>query len=177
MPGILRYGNNTNLPTTTAWDQTIRAGACEQEPAASLVPYLSLDAGSNSTGEDLSVTLAESTEGILYWYLGNETMEVSYDDPTVLEIINGNTSFSNSSNIYQMPSANKWIYLVVESTLAVPHPIHLHGKCNPIFQIWLSPNFRLSSFQDMTFTSWPQAPGLMPLQVPPLTPQIHLAGM
>ncbi|KAI9688106.1 MAG: hypothetical protein M1822_001612 [Bathelium mastoideum] len=125
--GIVHYGSSTGTPSTTAWDQTIRAGACEQEPASSLVPYLSLDAGSSSVTEDLDVTVAVNSSGFFKWYIGDETMQVDFGDPTALQIVNGATNFSAASNVYQLDTANEWVYVIVETTLAVPHPVHLHG--------------------------------------------------
>ncbi|KAL9075426.1 MAG: hypothetical protein Q9157_004028, partial [Trypethelium eluteriae] len=128
--GIVHYGSSTGTPTTTAWDQSIRVGACEDEPAASLVPYLSLDAGSSSYSPDLPVTVALDDDltdlTVLKWYIGSETMQVDYDDPTVLQVINGNTTFASSSNVYELNTANEWVYTIIETVDAVPHPIHLH---------------------------------------------------
>ncbi|KAL9084162.1 MAG: hypothetical protein Q9165_008210 [Trypethelium subeluteriae] len=126
--GIVHYGSSTGTPTTSAWDQTIRAGACADEPAASLVPYLSLDAGSSSYSPDLPVSVEEDDDAtVLKWYIGSETMQVDYDDPTVLQVINGNTTFANASNVYELSTANEWVYTIIETVDAVPHPIHLHG--------------------------------------------------
>jgi len=37
------------------------------------------------------------------------------------------SSFSNTSNLIDLPDANEWIYLLIETSIPVPHPIHLHG--------------------------------------------------
>jgi FtsP/CotA-like multicopper oxidase with cupredoxin domain len=29
--------------------------------------------------------------------------------------------------VIELPTADEWAYVVVESTLGIPHPIHLHG--------------------------------------------------
>jgi len=46
---------------------------------------------------------------------------------TLLQVYDNVTSFSNTSNLLNLPSANVWAYIILKTTAAAPHPIHLHG--------------------------------------------------
>jgi FtsP/CotA-like multicopper oxidase with cupredoxin domain len=52
---------------------------------------------------------------------------VDWADPTLLQISENQTSFTESNAVIELPDAGKWIYVAIETTLPVPHPIHLHG--------------------------------------------------
>jgi len=56
-------------------------------------------------------------------------MVVDWDNPTLSQIVNGTTTFDSSTAVIELSNvtADDWAYLVVETTLGVPHPIHLHG--------------------------------------------------
>ena len=54
-------------------------------------------------------------------------MVVNWTDPTLMQILNGETSFADSNAVIELPDAGEWVYVVIQTTLAVPHPIHLHG--------------------------------------------------
>lgn len=124
--GILHYGSSDGTPTTSVW--TYDSSDCAGEPAASIVPYLSLDAESPAaSSDDLTVTLGRNTNNLYRWYIGGTSFDVDLSDPTSMQVLNGNTSFSNSSAVIELATADEWYYLIIETTLAVPHPIHLHG--------------------------------------------------
>ena len=65
-------------------------------------------------------------------------MEVAWTNPTLQEIYEGDTTYSAQSNLYRLPEANVWTYVVIETSVAESHPIHLHGKTPP------PPHFPLS---------------------------------
>lgn len=54
---------------------------------------------------------------------------VDWSTPSLLQISRGNgtANWSPSENVYLLPDANKWVYWVIDTTLQIPHPIHLHG--------------------------------------------------
>lgn len=68
---------------------------------------------------------------IFQWYVGNETFAAEWDDPTLLQIYNNNSTTDfypyNTSNFVLLPEENEWSFFVIELALAIPHPIHLHG--------------------------------------------------
>lgn len=133
--GIVRYdSSSTSDPTSTAYDSN---GECVDEDSSDLVPYVSQTVGDvtgGDTGDDLNVALG--TSGNLFkWRIGSTSMEVEWADPTLLQIYNNDTSWNASEAIIELDTADEWVYFVIESTLAVPHPIHLHGKTHirPIY--------------------------------------------
>jgi FtsP/CotA-like multicopper oxidase with cupredoxin domain len=54
-------------------------------------------------------------------------MIVDWQDPTLLQVLNGNTTYATSNAVIELPNADERVYIVIETTLGVPHPIHLHG--------------------------------------------------
>lgn len=116
--------DSTSVPTTTGY--TITESDCSGEPYASIVPYLALDASATGTvSEDRQVNVAANAAGQYKWAIGNTSLLVAWDDPTALQILNDATTFVASDAVIQLPTADEWMVLVIETTLAVPHPIHL----------------------------------------------------
>lgn len=54
-------------------------------------------------------------------------MLVEWADPTLMQILNGSTTYDTSDAVIELPTANEWVFIAIQTTLAVPHPIHLHG--------------------------------------------------
>lgn len=61
------------------------------------------------------------------WRIGLDSMLVKWAEPSLLSLANGNATFEEQEAVYKLPEANQWVYFVIETTLGVPHPIHLHG--------------------------------------------------
>lgn len=124
--GIIRYDSSSTAdPTTTAYSYD---DSCDDEPLASLVPYLALDVGAEGFEEDLAVAVVEDGDtDIFLWEIGPSWMNVSMSNPTLLQVVNGDVATTNQSNLYELNEANEWAYLIVETTNAQPHPMHLHG--------------------------------------------------
>jgi FtsP/CotA-like multicopper oxidase with cupredoxin domain len=53
-------------------------------------------------------------------------MDVDWTDPTLLEVYRGHHSWPNASGVVELPHKNVWTYVVIETSMSVPHPIHLH---------------------------------------------------
>jgi FtsP/CotA-like multicopper oxidase with cupredoxin domain len=122
--GILRYDStSTSDPSTSAWSYTDN---CDDEDISSLVPYLALDASSDNLSDDFAVTVGKSNN-VFKWYMASTTFEVEWDNPTLLQVYDGATTFDTAQHVIQLDTANEWVYFIIETTLAVPHPIHLHG--------------------------------------------------
>ena len=54
-------------------------------------------------------------------------MLVEWENPALLQVLNEVTAFDTSDAIIELPDADQWVYVVVQTALAVTHPIHLHG--------------------------------------------------
>ena len=128
--GIVRYdASSTSDPTSTGYDSN---GECVDEDSSDLVPYVSQTVGDvtdSDTGDGLNVALG--TSGNLFkWRIGSTSMVVEWADPTLMQMYNNETSWNASEAVIELDTADEWVYFIIESTLAVPHPIHLHGKIN-----------------------------------------------
>lgn len=125
--GILHYGSSTDTPSTSAFSYD--DNDCGGEDSSNIVPYLALDAESSADlTDDLAVTVGKNTDKLFKWYIGGTTFLVEWNDPTAKQIMeNSTTSFADSSAVIELPTADEWYYLIIETTLSVPHPIHLHG--------------------------------------------------
>ncbi|KAI8261579.1 Laccase-2 [Colletotrichum sp. SAR 10_77] len=121
--GIIAYTSTVGTPTTSAYDYT---DSCDDE-TDNLVPYLSKSVDDANWNDLESATVGKNTAGLFKWYLNSTSMLVDWADPTLLQIVNGTTSWETDDAVIELSEANKWIYFVIETTLAVPHPIHLHG--------------------------------------------------
>lgn len=121
--GIVYYGSSTSTPSTSAYDFV---DGCDDE-TSNLTPYLSKTAGSDSLNMQESATVGFNDDNLFRWYLNSTTMVVNWSDPTLLQIINNDTTYAASNAVLELPNANEWVYIVIETTLGVTHPIHLHG--------------------------------------------------
>ncbi|KAH7007165.1 Cupredoxin [Ilyonectria destructans] len=120
--GIVYYGDSPSTPSTTAYSYT---DSCEDE--TSLSPYISKTVSSADWSALDAATVSKNTAGLFKWYLNSTTMLVDWENPTLQSVANGTTDFETQDAIIQLDDANEWVYFVVETTMAVPHPIHLHG--------------------------------------------------
>ncbi|KAI1487645.1 multicopper oxidase [Biscogniauxia mediterranea] len=120
--GIVYYGTSTTTPTTTGYDYT---DSCDDE-TANIVPYLSKTVGDAgySTLEDATTTVVD---GLFKWTLNSTSMLVDWEDPTLLQVVQNVTTFETDDAVIEIATADQWVYMVIETTLAIPHPIHLHG--------------------------------------------------
>lgn len=121
--GIVYYGSSASTPTTTGYSYT---DACEDEDSSNLVPYISKTVSSAFWDKSETVSLGTSS-GLFRWELNSSTLEIEWNSPTLMQIIDGATSFNTSANVIQLSEANEWAYVIVQSALPIPHPIHLHG--------------------------------------------------
>ncbi|KAH8658262.1 multicopper oxidase [Xylariales sp. PMI_506] len=122
--GIVYYGDSTTTPSTSAYSYT---DSCDDEDVSNLVPYISQTVGSDTWEDAESATVGYNSDSLFRWYLNSTTMKVEWNDPTLLQIYDGVTSFNTSDAVIELAEADEWVYIVVETTLSIPHPIHLHG--------------------------------------------------
>lgn len=122
--GILRYDStSTSEPTTSAYDYT---DSCADEQSANLVPYLAIAASDTYTGVDETVAV-QVTDNALLWTMNKTSMRTAWEYPTLLQVSEGNDTWTSKQNLIQLPTADEWVYLVVHSPFAQDHPMHLHG--------------------------------------------------
>jgi Multicopper oxidase len=124
--GIVYYGNITEgIPTTTG-NNNDSIGCLDQ--SSSLSPVVPKSVSANSLYyENETVTLGTSSSGLLIWQVNNVSMLVDWQDPSLLQIYNHEDDWTSTEGVIQLDEANEWAYVLIQSSLAVPHPIHLHG--------------------------------------------------
>ncbi|KAI1377064.1 multicopper oxidase [Hypoxylon crocopeplum] len=121
--GIVTYADTASTPETSAWDFT---DSCDDE-TDNIVPYHSKTVGTppdSVTNEEAGVAIIN---GLFRWTLNSTSLLVDWANPTILQVVNEVTEFEADDSVIQLPNANEWVYIVIQTDLAVPHPVHLHG--------------------------------------------------
>lgn len=122
--GIIRYDStSTSDPTSSAYTYT---DSCADEAMTNLVPYVSVDASEMTIEDDEAVKVGRANS-VFRWYMGGITFDVEWEAPMLSQIMSGNTTYATGSHVVEIPNADEWVYFIIETTNAVPHPIHLHG--------------------------------------------------
>ncbi|KAF2453738.1 multicopper oxidase-domain-containing protein [Lineolata rhizophorae] len=123
---VVHYvGGPMGTPTSTGYNYTAE---CIDEPLASLVPIMPWNAESRDQEVDEDVTVAPNANNLFKWYLSGTTFESQWGDPTLLGIYQDGEPPSYSGNLLiEAPDANEWVYIIIQSEVPLPHPIHLHG--------------------------------------------------
>ncbi|KXT07393.1 hypothetical protein AC578_435 [Pseudocercospora eumusae] len=114
-------------PTSTAYNYT---GECVDEPYASLVPIVPLNAGQKTKEIDETVAIGGNgaTPNLYKWTLSGTTFQSQWGDPTLPGILKNGTVPPSSGNLaITVPNLNEWVYVIIDSPVPLPHPIHLHG--------------------------------------------------
>ncbi|KAL4923143.1 Cupredoxin [Aspergillus undulatus] len=122
--GIFHYSDEPTEPTTTAWPFD---DGCPDEPYESLIPKVPRTVQPPDWQDNTFAELGTNSDNLFRWFLNSTTMEVFWEDPTLLQIERGETMWANSSAVIELPDADKWVYLIVNTTFVASHPIHLHG--------------------------------------------------
>ncbi|KAJ5390737.1 CAZyme family AA1 [Penicillium cataractarum] len=122
--GILHYHTQVGIPETNA---THFDDGCVDESPSDLVPVVSKSVSAANWQSMEDVIVKTNAQNLFRWYLNSTTMQVAWEDPTLLQIYNDATNFSASSGVIQVPNPNEWVYLFINTSIPVAHPIHLHG--------------------------------------------------
>jgi hypothetical protein len=120
--GIVSYTSTVTTPTTTGYDYT---DGCDDE-TDNIVPYISKTVGGAdlSTSEAVSISIVDS---LFKWTMNSTSLLLDWADPTISQVLAGTTTFDTDQSVIALDDADVWFYLVIDTTLAVTHPIHLHG--------------------------------------------------
>ncbi|KAK6819001.1 hypothetical protein RU639_008078 [Aspergillus parasiticus] len=123
--GILHYEDTPSVPKTLGFiysDET-----CDDIQALSLVPHVPKSVPPPDLQEMVDADSHKNAKGLFRWYLNSTTMEILWEDPTLMQIYDGESAFPNSSAVISLPKADQWFYLDIETRQPIGHPIHLHG--------------------------------------------------
>ena len=123
----MRYaGSGGGNPTSAKYPNP--SNECTDEPLSSLVPVAPMNATSKNVEVDYDVDISANSASLYRWYLAGSTFEANHSAPTLGTILHGNQSSIGSSRLtLDVSDANEWVYIVMESPIGLPHPIHLHG--------------------------------------------------
>lgn len=122
--GIFHYTPEPCTPTTSAWDYN---DTCEDQDMDTLVPRVKRNVQPADWQDSTFATVGRNSDHLFRWYLNSTTMEVFWENPTLLQVANGDDDWTKSSAVIELPRADEWVYLVINTTMPVTHPIHLHG--------------------------------------------------
>ncbi|KIW29502.1 uncharacterized protein PV07_05315 [Cladophialophora immunda] len=150
---VFTYKGSCGTPTSETLSIT-PASDCRDEPLASLVPFVSKNGGSVDDFSDTAKLLPGGNGGsqvfdgygsIIRWYfgglldlngnsasvLGNQTVSVDFENPTLktmaeLPTLSFNSSKYSNAVVLDGP-AGDWVYFVIQNNFQTSHPIHLHG--------------------------------------------------
>ncbi|CAK4033978.1 hypothetical protein AC578_435 [Lecanosticta acicola] len=128
--GIVRYVGALPraVPTSTAYNYTVE---CVDEPLASLVPIFPLNAGpaaDQTIEKTVVVGVTDGTPHLYKWTLSGTTFQSQWGDPTLSSIVNNGTVPDYSGSlVIEVPKLKEWVYVIIDSPIPLPHPIHLHG--------------------------------------------------
>ncbi|KAF2131518.1 multicopper oxidase [Dothidotthia symphoricarpi CBS 119687] len=127
---ILHYSDAPDTqPTSTG--VTLRT-ACVEESTKNLVPFVpnEVPASVVGTADQLTVNNFQdpNKDNLFRWLIDGTPHVVDWNNPSLETVLAGSTNFGNNSNVHEMPSSG-WYLWWIQSTasIALPHPIHLHG--------------------------------------------------
>lgn len=126
--GIVYYGTTPKQPRTQSSSFT-DINLCEDELLTNLVPHVPKNVDppvSPVWDQNVTVSNTRNAENFFRWRFNSTSMNVSWENPTLMQVYHNELGFSNSSGVIELPFKDKWVYLFIQNT-AVTHPIHLHG--------------------------------------------------
>ena len=104
--------------------------ACEDEKPENLVPIVQWNAGQSSDEISKNVVIQPNggTPNLFKWTLSGTAFFSQWGDPTLQSIYEDGTVPTYSGNLaIREDNLGEWIYVIIESPIPLPHPIHLHG--------------------------------------------------
>ncbi|KAJ4152357.1 hypothetical protein NW754_004150 [Fusarium falciforme] len=120
--GIVYYGESPSTPDTSAYEFV---DGCEDE-TPNLVPAVPKTVQGAEWSDFEDATVGRNDAGLFRWYLNSTTFLVDWSAPTLQSLLSGSTNWETQNAVIEFPEY-QWIYFVIQTTLPVPHPIHLHG--------------------------------------------------
>ncbi|EQK99972.1 hypothetical protein G6O67_008667 [Ophiocordyceps sinensis] len=120
--GIVHYDERPSTPRTLG---RLDPPTCHDESMNDLVPHIRKDVG-RADLETLETVAVRRDGPIFLWTLNSTSMRVEWDNPTIGKVLN-KEGFRESNAIIELPNANELFYMVIQTHLPIPHPIHLHG--------------------------------------------------
>ncbi|KAM5345150.1 hypothetical protein ACJ41O_011012 [Fusarium nematophilum] len=120
--GIVYYGDSTATPETTGHPSL---DGCRDE-TLSLVPAVPKNVEGANWDDFVDAGVGRNDAGLFKWTLNSTSFLVDWAAPTLESIMNGVTEYTTQNAVIEFTKF-QWVYLVVQTAIPVPHPIHLHG--------------------------------------------------
>lgn len=131
--GILCYaGSSGGIPTTAPQEYYTE---CVDEDHSLHVPIVPFDVSAPDITWSGDVSIGVENN-LFRWFISGNTFSGKWDNPTVLGILdNGEPPNYSGDLLINAPNKDEWIYILVESSIPLPHPLHLHGhvSCQSYF--------------------------------------------
>ena len=125
--GIVHYADGPGAePTSQPYGY---APTCLDEPYEKLNPIVPWDAGAASdTINEAAVIGPYPGTNLFKWTLSGTTFFAEWDHPTLQQIYEDGTVPTTSGNLaIEVPDLHEWVYVIIQTPIPLPHPIHLHG--------------------------------------------------
>ena len=135
--------NTSMRPNSTAWP--VADTSCGNDPLSSTVPYYPITPDPNPATTETIVmncecvsygcadaanmlTDGQNATGHWLWTMNNSSFRANYDDPLLLLVNEGNTSYPDDPewNVHNFGS-NETIRIIVNNLIPTAHPMHIHG--------------------------------------------------
>ncbi|KAK5167025.1 uncharacterized protein LTR77_007754 [Saxophila tyrrhenica] len=125
--GIVHYADGPMAePTSEGYGY---APTCLDEPLDKLVPIVPWDAGAvDQTISEAAVIGPYPGTNLFKWTLSGTTFFSEWEHPTLKQIYEDGTVPDTSGNLaIEVPELHEWVYIIIQTPIPLPHPIHLHG--------------------------------------------------
>lgn len=122
--GIISYSGSIDIPSTIGYDFIDN---CEDMEASLLVPHHKMTVGGATWTNTETASAGVNENSLFRWFLNSTTMLVEWSDPTLLQMSRNETATFMTSDAVLEIGRDEWVYLAIDTDLAVSHPIHLHG--------------------------------------------------
>jgi FtsP/CotA-like multicopper oxidase with cupredoxin domain len=103
---------------------------CVDESLADLVPIVpfSVGAAADRVNERIFIApYAPVNPNVFRWTLSDAFFQTEWSNPSLGGIISTGEVPYTGNLVIEAPKLGEWIYIIIDSVLPVPHPIHLHG--------------------------------------------------
>ncbi|KAI0393026.1 multicopper oxidase [Xylariaceae sp. FL0594] len=118
--------DNNNLPDSAPWDVP-DPGTCANDDLGVTVPLYPVPLPEPSWTETRDIAMYRNETGSVLWTFGGVAGRINYDEPTILQVRDGNLTFSPEMNIVDY-GHNPSVRFIINNPTPAAHPIHAHGR-------------------------------------------------
>ena len=127
---ILHYDGAPNTNPTSTTTVAMR-NTCDDESSSNLVPFVPNTVPTSVVGTAGKMELTnfqDPNSNLFRWLIDGTPHIVDWNDPTLETVLAGSTDFGPNSNVKVMSGSGWYLWWIQSAaTIALPHPIHLHG--------------------------------------------------